>query len=286
MEKAHARRWLVLFGVVVVAALLLAILVFGSALAHGRSGWTSSTTWGSDRMIAASDFGASSRQRGYGMMPHRGIPFGRRQGEIAEEAGLGWAYTPGRTGDHCPKTNVTDYGDWACPERDDGALSVPDASEIKPLVGWDCPGQESDDARLSGDSGKFPFCRGFSGRRCLGSPGRLPCDRQYDEHPEPGSSDRSEPTAPQGVSFQADVKPIFDASCVSCHGNSGGLSLASYAGVMQGGTSGLAVIAGNPSESRLIRYVETGYMPLQRPSLTPAQIQALVDWIASGAPDS
>lgn len=204
--------------------------------------------------------------RGYGGWAKASSPSNERHGMGPNhgiylpwhcEAGEGrcpdWAYTPNWTGAECPAVDASEYGTRDCP-------------------GW-------------GSEGAPPGC-GYGGWGKQRSSGEPYCDFEYDIIPEPGAGGRSEPVVPEGVSFQADVQPILDARCVFCHGDSGGLSLASYSGIIEGGKSGRVLIPGDPSNSRLIRYVESGYMPLRRPPLSPAQIRTLANWIAAGVPDN
>src|SRR5574341_1477934 len=86
-------------------------------------------------------------------------------------------------------------------------------------------------------------------------------------------------TLAQEVSFLRDVQPIFDARCITCHGGTQGLYLNSYEHVMAGGWHGAIVVPGNPDASRLIRYVQSGYMPYGGPPLTASQIALLITWV-------
>lgn len=88
------------------------------------------------------------------------------------------------------------------------------------------------------------------------------------------------------VSFSDDVQPIFTARCVACHGGTSGLYLNSYDNVMRGGARGAEVVPGDPNNSRLIQFANSGYMPFRNQPLTSAQIQTLVDWVAAGAPNN
>ena len=88
------------------------------------------------------------------------------------------------------------------------------------------------------------------------------------------------------VSFQKDVQPIFRARCVACHGGTRGLFLNNYANVLQGSANGPVVVPGDPAGSRLVQYVASGFMPYGGPTLTPAQVQTLVNWVAAGAPNN
>lgn len=94
------------------------------------------------------------------------------------------------------------------------------------------------------------------------------------------------PTTTTAVSFKTDIQPIFEARCVICHGGTAGLVLNNYENILRGGMHGAAVIPGDPVNSRLIQYVSSGYMPAGGPPLTQSQIQALVNWVAAGAPDN
>lgn len=88
------------------------------------------------------------------------------------------------------------------------------------------------------------------------------------------------------VSFQKDIQPIFEARCVACHGGTRGLFLTDYDSVLRGSTNGPVILPSDPVGSRLIQYVVSGYMPYGGPSLTQAQVQALVNWVAAGAPNN
>ncbi len=83
----------------------------------------------------------------------------------------------------------------------------------------------------------------------------------------------------------ADVSAIFERSCTACHGAAGGYSLESYDGAINGGTSGIAVIAGDPDGSLLLQRIKgtTGSVMPPGGSLSDADIQLIQDWIADGA---
>ncbi len=117
------------------------------------------------------------------------------------------------------------------------------------------------------------------------------------------------PTATPGgtatVSYRRDIQPIFNRNCVSCHGgqalpfdsaqdkrqSSGqaGLYLDSYDHVMAGSARGPVVIPGNPQASELVRRIKglsQPRMPLGGAPLPAADIDAIVTWIAEGAPNN
>jgi hypothetical protein len=64
----------------------------------------------------------------------------------------------------------------------------------------------------------------------------------------PPASDR------KGVTYGTDIKPLFEASCLRCHGQErpkGGLRLDSLSGVLKGGKDGAVVVAGDSKKSLL-----------------------------------
>jgi len=85
------------------------------------------------------------------------------------------------------------------------------------------------------------------------------------------------------VSFSTDIQPIFNANCISCHGGIAGMWLTDYEHVLARSINGAQVISGNPEQSRLLHYVETGLMPPNADPLTPEQINLIRRWIAEGA---
>jgi mono/diheme cytochrome c family protein len=96
--------------------------------------------------------------------------------------------------------------------------------------------------------------------------------------------------APTAVDYARDVKPLLAAKCVACHGPEkprADLRLDTAAGAMRGGTSGPAVVPGNPDESELVLAVlgegVGERMPLKRPPLSEREIETLRAWVAAGA---
>jgi mono/diheme cytochrome c family protein len=94
-------------------------------------------------------------------------------------------------------------------------------------------------------------------------------------------------TSEQVTFFETHVRPVLHDQCYGCHtsARSGGLSLASREDVLQGGSSGPAVVPGDPSKSLLIKAVEqTGDLKMpEGGKLTAAQIADLAQWIKDGA---
>ena len=94
------------------------------------------------------------------------------------------------------------------------------------------------------------------------------------------------------VNYESQIQPIFNNNCVFCHQNGGSatLNLATYSGVMSGGWSGPAIIAGDYQNSllyqRIIQPTGTdGSMPPNNP-LSQAQIDLIAQWIEEGAGNS
>jgi mono/diheme cytochrome c family protein len=95
--------------------------------------------------------------------------------------------------------------------------------------------------------------------------------------------------AAAGVSFTDNILPIFQNSCINCHGGERiekGLSLRTYADMMSGSQNGAVVIPGNAQESSLATSVASHKMPKRGPKLSDAQVQLIIDWINQGAQDN
>lgn len=100
------------------------------------------------------------------------------------------------------------------------------------------------------------------------------------------------PKADDGSFYAKHIDPIFDANCVSCHGESkvqGGLRLDSYAWLMRGGKDGGVIAAGKPNESVLLRRITLPtdnnlFMPAEgHPPLSAEEIRWIKTWIEQGA---
>jgi mono/diheme cytochrome c family protein len=97
------------------------------------------------------------------------------------------------------------------------------------------------------------------------------------------------PPATVTVDFARDIKPLFDASCVKCHGRGsakGGFSLDSRETFLAGGDSGPAAESGRSTESYLIELVSgldpENVMPVKGSRLTPEQVGLMRAWIDQG----
>ena len=79
-------------------------------------------------------------------------------------------------------------------------------------------------------------------------------------------------SAKQGVTFTTDIKPLFDASCVRCHGAQkpkANLRLDSLEGVLKGSEDGKVLVVGDSAKSKLVTSVarinpKTAMPPEQR----------------------
>jgi hypothetical protein len=99
-----------------------------------------------------------------------------------------------------------------------------------------------------------------------------------------------------GVTYATDIKPIFDKSCVKCHGAEkpkAKLRLDSLAGALKGGEDGTVILPGKSADSMLVHNVAHAgakdlYMPPPRnkaniPPLTREEIGLIRAWIDQGA---
>ncbi len=100
----------------------------------------------------------------------------------------------------------------------------------------------------------------------------------------------------QGVTYAADIKPIFDQSCIKCHSGEkpkGKLRLDSLENALKGGEDGKVIEPGKSAESLLVHNIahvgdEDDYMPPPNNKekilpLTKEQIGLIRAWIDQGA---
>lgn len=91
------------------------------------------------------------------------------------------------------------------------------------------------------------------------------------------------------LSYSKDVYPIFEASCITCHGVekvSRGLDLTSYEKTMTGSVKGPVVLPGDADNSLLVQLTAEGKMPKQGAKLTPEQVAIVRNWVNQGAPNN
>ncbi len=93
--------------------------------------------------------------------------------------------------------------------------------------------------------------------------------------------------AGESLTFEKDVRPIFKAYCLDCHGGGeavkGHLDLRLKRFAERGGDSGPAIVAGRPEESLLIERLRNGEMPPSGKKVPAEQIIRIEQWIAGGA---
>jgi hypothetical protein len=99
------------------------------------------------------------------------------------------------------------------------------------------------------------------------------------------------PPVKRAVNFSKEIKPIFEASCIKCHGRGrikAGFRLDTRETILKGGDSGPAILPGKSADSLLIALVQGvdpgSVMPKKGSRLTPEQIGLLRGWIDQGAP--
>ena len=99
-----------------------------------------------------------------------------------------------------------------------------------------------------------------------------------------------------GVTYATDIKPIFDASCIKCHGEQkpkAKLRLDNLEGIVKGSENGKVVEPGNSAKSVLVHNVahlgdEDDFMPPPKnkmglKKLSDEQIGLIRAWIDQGA---
>lgn len=95
-----------------------------------------------------------------------------------------------------------------------------------------------------------------------------------------------------GLTYEKDIKPLFDASCIKCHGTEkqkGKLRMDSLEAVLKGGENGKILEAGKADKSPLVyavaRVDEDTAMPPEDKAkpLTKDEVGLIRAWIDQGA---
>ena len=116
-------------------------------------------------------------------------------------------------------------------------------------------------------------------------------DANPSAHPLPPASSKP------GLTYETDLKPIFDANCVKCHSGDrpkAHLKLDTLDGILKGNKWGPILKAGDGTNSVVVKAVAhqlkdpDGWMPPMpnkagANTLTPEQIGLLIAWINQGA---
>src|SRR3954465_3287188 len=102
------------------------------------------------------------------------------------------------------------------------------------------------------------------------------------------------PPAKGQIDFERDIEPIFETTCLRCHGPErpkSGFRLDNRDSALKGGeNSPKDIVPGNSAESPLIHYVARLVSDMEMPppgkgtALTPAQVGLLRAWIDQGVP--
>lgn len=100
------------------------------------------------------------------------------------------------------------------------------------------------------------------------------------------------PSAAELEFFEKRIRPILASECYECHGaekQEAGLRLDFREGILEGGDSGPALIAGDPNRSLLLNSMRhpdpDQRMPKNRAAVTTATLADFEKWISDGAPD-
>lgn len=107
------------------------------------------------------------------------------------------------------------------------------------------------------------------------------------------AANANDPLSPGQVEFfEQRIRPTLANECYECHGakkQKGGLRLDSRGGLLKGGESGPALIAGDAKSSLFIKAIkheiDDAQMPKDRPKLADSVIAHFVTWVNRGAPD-
>lgn len=103
------------------------------------------------------------------------------------------------------------------------------------------------------------------------------------------------PSNKQGLTFDKDIKPLFDKSCVDCHGAEkpkGKLRLDTLAGTLKGSVDGKVLEPGKSEKSFLVANIaflgdEDDFMPPPKdkkyPKFTAEEVGIVRAWIDQGA---
>ena len=94
--------------------------------------------------------------------------------------------------------------------------------------------------------------------------------------------------AAEPISFNRDIQPIFAEHCLQCHGPDAEQRAADLRLDMEASAKESAIVAGEPIESELLSRItstdpDERMPPSQFDALSQGQIEAIRDWIASGA---
>ena len=93
------------------------------------------------------------------------------------------------------------------------------------------------------------------------------------------------PTSDGSPTFETYAGPLFVTKCTGCHGElaTGGLNMLTYAGLMEGGSSGPVIVPGDSANSVLFQVQSAGG---HFANLTAEELEIIKQWIDAGAPEN
>jgi hypothetical protein len=96
---------------------------------------------------------------------------------------------------------------------------------------------------------------------------------------------RSQSGAAGAISFTRQVAPLLVGKCGNCHVTAakGQFSMATFASLMRGSKSGVVVLPGKGSGSRIVEVIESGDMPRGGGAVAKDELAMLSRWIDQGA---
>jgi mono/diheme cytochrome c family protein len=113
-------------------------------------------------------------------------------------------------------------------------------------------------------------------------PTSLPTPTSAPQAASPTPSGLQSGTPAASLAWDNGIGQILKDKCGTCHGAMGGLSLATYADALKGGTNGEVIVAKQPDNSNLVKVQKAGGHPGQ---LSSDELSKIIAWIAAGAPE-
>ena len=96
-----------------------------------------------------------------------------------------------------------------------------------------------------------------------------------------------QPDDPEPPRFARDIRPIFVRHCTRCHGENddfqAGLDLRSVDSMIVGGSSGPAIVPGDPGGSLVLQMIGDDGMPPEGRPVSTQDIARIERWITGGA---
>jgi len=91
----------------------------------------------------------------------------------------------------------------------------------------------------------------------------------------------SEMPVVEGPTYSDTIGLLLTERCGVCHGGSAGLTVTDYGSLVAGSASGRVIVPGDPDGSRIVEVLRGGHFA----QLSEAELKALIEWIANGAPE-